>query len=80
MTIYNNVKNHQEDIDLEELKTTSPLILKRSGSIYFADKDKQLSGYKGAKQYADKNGIEIYNATRGGKLDVFPRVTLDGLF
>ena len=30
-----------------------------------------------AKRYADKNGIKIYNATRGGKLEVFDRVNFD---
>lgn len=30
-----------------------------------------------AKQYADTHGVRIFNATRGGKLDVFERVDLD---
>lgn len=30
-----------------------------------------------AKKYADKFGIKIYNATRGGMLEVFERVDLD---
>ena len=30
-----------------------------------------------AKAYADKHGINIYNATRGGKLEVYERVNLD---
>lgn len=38
---------------------------------------KMICAYKDAKKYADKNGIEIYNATRGGMLEVFPRVDLD---
>lgn len=29
------------------------------------------------KQYADAHGIQIYNATRGGMLEIFPRVTLE---
>lgn len=36
--------------------------------------------YKAAKDYADKNGIKIYNATRGGKLEIFERVGFDTLF
>ena len=32
------------------------------------------------KQYADAHGIKIYNATRGGKLEVFERVDFDSLF
>ena len=29
------------------------------------------------KEWADKNGLEIYNATRGGYLEIFPRVVLE---
>lgn len=36
-----------------------------------------IASYKVAKKWADKNGIKIYNATRGGMLEVFPRVDLD---
>lgn len=33
--------------------------------------------YRSAKRYADTHGIKIYNATRGGKLEVFERVDFD---
>jgi hypothetical protein len=33
-----------------------------------------------AKHYCDQRGINIFNATRGGKLEVFPRVNLDNLY
>ena len=36
--------------------------------------------YKAAKKYADEHGIKIFNATRGGKLEVFERVDFDTLF
>lgn len=36
--------------------------------------------YKKIKQIAERNGAEIYNATRGGVLDVFERVDFDTLF
>jgi len=36
-----------------------------------------IEGFKIAKEYADKYGIDIYNATRGGMLEVFPRVQLE---
>ncbi len=39
--------------------------------------DDSSRGYLKAKQYADKNGVKIFNATRGGKLEIFPRVDLD---
>lgn len=42
--------------------------------------DQVRVGYEKAKKYADAHGIKIYNATRGGKLEIFERVSLDELF
>lgn len=36
--------------------------------------------YRLMREYATTNNIEIYNATQGGMLDVFPRVDLNDLF
>lgn len=36
-----------------------------------------LHAYKVAKDYCDSHGIDICNATRGGRLEVFPRVNYD---
>ena len=49
----------------------------QTGNFY---DEEQLRSYKAAKQYANKHGVKIYNATRGGKLEVFPRVDFDSLF
>ena len=38
---------------------------------------KNIAGYIVAKQYTDQHGIKIYNATRGGELEVFERVTME---
>lgn len=38
---------------------------------YFNDSYKQM------KLFADKNGIKVFNATRGGKLEVFKRIVLE---
>lgn len=38
---------------------------------------KMIEAYKVAKKFADENDVNIYNATRGGMLEVFPRVDLD---
>lgn len=38
---------------------------------------KLVTAYKVAKEYADTHDIKIYNATRGGVLEVFPRVKLE---
>ena len=37
------------------------------------------SHYQVARDYAEEHGIKIYNATRGGKLEVFERVDIDEL-
>lgn len=39
-----------------------------------------LKGYQMCRNYADAHGIKIYNATRGGMLEVFERVDFDSLF
>lgn len=36
--------------------------------------------YQKAKKYAQKHGFQIFNATRGGKLEVFERVDFESLF
>lgn len=36
--------------------------------------------YEYAKQVTDELGVHVYNATIGGKLEVFPRVAFDSLF
>ncbi|RKI87610.1 DUF115 domain-containing protein [Parablautia intestinalis] len=38
-----------------------------------------IMAFKAAKKYADEHGIKIYNATRGGMLEVFERVDLDSV-
>lgn len=42
--------------------------------------NKILRGYLAAKEYADTHDIQIYNATRGGYLEIFDRVDFDKLF
>ena len=39
-----------------------------------------LKAYEGAEAYSRKHGFRIYNATRGGSLEVFERVNFDSLF
>jgi hypothetical protein len=46
----------------------------------YSDTDNMFLAYKSAKIYADTHGIKIFNATRGGALEVFPRVDFDSLF
>jgi hypothetical protein len=41
--------------------------------------ERMIRAYKTAKVFAENNGIKIYNATRGGYLEVFERVNFDDL-
>lgn len=77
--IRNDICNHMKIIEQEEKKFYNA-IYERHNETYIIDIDVQLAGYQAAKQYADLHGIDIYNATRGGKLEVFPRVNFDDLF
>lgn len=45
----------------------------------FLEKE-SIDAYEAAKEYAEAHGIKIYNATRGGKLEVFERRDFDELF
>lgn len=42
--------------------------------------EKTSLSYSTAKDYAERKGISILNATRGGKLEIFPRVDFESLF
>lgn len=52
---------------------------KKTKFFPFMKEDVQVS-YESAKRYADSHNMKIYNATRGGKLEVFERVEFDKLF
>lgn len=77
--VTNQVCNHMEEIEAEH-KVFDELIKSRYGVPYLADVDLQLAAFQTAKKYADEHNIKIYNATRGGKLEVFERVEFDSLF
>ena len=49
-------------------------------SIYIADVNSNDLAFRKAEQYSREHGFRIYNATRGGKLEVFERVDFDSLF
>lgn len=62
---------------------------KNEAYAHFYQEEKRISvgfvdqvtlAYQSAKQYADEHGLKIYNATRGGKLEIFERVEFDNLF
>lgn len=41
---------------------------------------KSTLAYEKARIYADANSISIFNATRGGKLEIFKRIDFDSIF
>ena len=53
----------------------------RPGEIFWAPKlAESLQAYAIAKSVFEDNGRQIFNATRGGKLEIFPRTDFDTLF
>ena len=48
--------------------------------LYIPNTERSTLTYVAMKRHCDSRGIQVYNATRGGKLEVFPRVDFDTLF
>jgi hypothetical protein len=51
--------------------------LKPGDKVYPADIDVMNKSYQQAQRFAAENGVSIFNATRGGHLEVFERANLD---
>ena len=49
-------------------------------TLYIPNTEKSTQTYIAMKQHCDRRGVKVYNATRGGKLEVFPRINFDGKF
>lgn len=49
-------------------------------NLYIPNTEKSTFTYIAMKNHCDRLGIKVYNATRGGKLEVFPRIEFDSLF
>lgn len=62
-----NMAGHVDDSDRNDEGINMPV-------------EEHIHSYKVAKKIADEEGVKIFNATRGGMLEVFPRVDLDSLF
>ncbi len=62
--------NHFEGCDTDANKI-------RLNAVY---PERMMLAYAEAKKYCDNHGVRIYNATRGGKLEVYERVLFDNLF
>lgn len=66
LRINNNINNHMNE--MEQVET----------GLYYVDRI--MRGWLKIKEYAESHGIKVYNATRGGKLQVFERVDFDSIF
>lgn len=60
-----------KDYFINDSASQNPVLPNLQASLY---------AYQSANKYAKKNGIKIYNATRGGKLEVFERKNFEELF
>ncbi len=49
-------------------------------NLYIPNTEKSTLTYVAMKKHCDARNIKVFNATRGGKLEVFPRVDFDTLF
>ncbi len=76
-TFKREVKIDGNQVLNEKIKDHANFIGENNG-IYHTDV--MLKGYGLAKEYCEKHGIKIYNATRGGQLEKFERVNFDDLF
>ena len=80
---YSQERHKDETIEIKNITNYMEPMQKDAETFQYSqitDIDLQKDGYMAAKKYADENGIKIYNATRGGKLEVFERVDFDSLF
>lgn len=48
--------------------------------LYIPNTERSTLTYIAMKEQCCQRGIQVYNATRGGRLEVFPRVSFDSLF
>ena len=48
--------------------------------LYIPNTEKSTLTYVAMKNHCEKRDIRVFNATRGGKLEVFQRVDFDTLF
>ncbi len=75
--------NYPKDADVHTLHFTNEYYNQTSEIVKTGNKANVKGmhlAYKKAKEVADELGIKIYNATRGGCLEVFERVDFDSLF
>ncbi|MDR6121903.1 hypothetical protein QFZ87_001500 [Bacillus sp. SLBN-46] len=76
---FSKMKNDNGDIIIDE-EARDYFIEKYNSDkeeLYIPNIETSTRAFLAAKKFADKNSIRIYNATRGGKLEVFERFDFD---
>lgn len=73
------IKDYYSPTELEKLNVKAAGLDKMNFTIEKITYE-MACGYQKAELYSRKHGFRIYNATRGGKLEVFERVDFDTLF
>lgn len=68
------------DMDEDDPNHFSPDYFGKGYRWHNPQSEKMEEAYSEAKRVTAKHGCKIYNATKGGKLDVFRRVEYDSLF
>lgn len=72
---YANVIKQDGSVEKNDEKTYAEGIIDRGMGVQYVDVTNEA--YLNAKEYCDLNDIRIYNATRGGKLEIFNRINLE---
>ena len=49
-------------------------------NLFVPTPERSELAYMAAQAFANSSDVKIYNATRGGKLEVFPRIDFDSIF
>lgn len=69
------------DADYSKIGQVGGHFYEKEDSQFFKPAEiESLKAYNRAKQFAEEHGIKIFNATRGGKLEIFERANFDELF
>ena len=73
---HNEVKNDYFDEKYKDIFKK----FEEKGKVYAAPDSEMIThAFEAAKKYCDAHDVEIFNATRGGKLEVFTRVKFDDI-
>lgn len=78
---HTSINNHGEIVVDETAKDYfSDAYNPDKANLFIPNTEKSTLTYVAMKKQCDLRGVKIYNATRGGKLEVFERVDFDNLF